>query len=182
MEQHATCTGADQITQSRSLKITSKNMNVREQKSQDAFFINFWTSTVGRVLYLIQPSISTVERATDFQGVKRDISYQAWSLIGNKYWMLQLKGREQPADWRARSLNSNNSQKKKQPKNGKEEWASPISVWLQEDVVSLLPCARCSRHNQAGRRRAHHGNRLGGVLGGVRLWHLWEDRYCRRET
>lgn len=52
---------------------------------------------------------------------------------------------------------------------------SPISVWLQEDVVSLLPCTGSSWC-----WCAHHGNRLRGVLC-VGLSHFWENSYWKIE-
>lgn len=53
---------------------------------------------------------------------------------------------------------------------------SPISVWLQEDVVSLLPCTGSSWC-----WCAHHGNRLRGVLCCVGLSHFWENSYWKIE-
>lgn len=53
---------------------------------------------------------------------------------------------------------------------------SPISVWLQKDVVSLLPCTGSSWC-----WCAHHGNRLRGVLCCVGLSHFWENSYWKIE-
>lgn len=53
---------------------------------------------------------------------------------------------------------------------------SPVGVGLQEDVV-----LRGAARSRARRGRAHHGNRLGGVVtGGVGLSRLREDGYWRR--
>lgn len=59
---------------------------------------------------------------------------------------------------------------------------SPLTVRLQEDVVSLVPSSGRSWHSQAGCGCAHHGNWLGGMFCGVRLSSLWENCHCEKIT